>query len=342
MAIVGVSEAAEEIRRGGVGAMPTETVYGLAASISSRAGIEKIFTTKQRPFFDPLIVHVADIQQAKTLTTDWNAISQILAEKFWPGPLTMVLPKADLVSDLITSGLPTVGIRMPKHNLAIDLIQSVGFPLAAPSANKFGRTSPTEAKHVETEFSGAVKVIDGGACQVGLESTILGIKSRTNGDDAAHPARFVLTILRQGAITQAQIEKTLKQAQIQFVFEAAASKIEAPGQMKHHYMPNVPLVLVKETNLSDPELLSRINAEIKQLPAEVEGVKLVRPSHIASFKEVKLSEDAALAARCFYAELRSLSEAGAECLVFKLKPIHAAEEFAALMDRITKAASIKI
>lgn len=336
MALVKVSELAEKIKSGDVGAMPTETVYGLAAAISSPEGIAKIFSTKERPFFDPLIVHVCSIEQAKTLTTNWSNVAQALAEAFWPGPLTLVLPKSDLVSDVITSGLPSVGIRMPDHEMALRLIEDVGQPLAAPSANKFGRTSPTEALHVITEFQGKVSVVDGGPCSVGLESTVLLIRPSSSPSEMP-----TLSILREGAIRKTQILHELRYMNLNVHFQDSASKHESPGHMKHHYMPSVPLIIVK-SDFSKDELLKQINSHLQLLPNEVEGVKMIRPEKVENYVELILSDEADQAARVLYSELRRLAESGASCLIFKLKHVHKTEAFAAIMDRLTKAASLEI
>jgi L-threonylcarbamoyladenylate synthase len=169
-----ISVAVEKLINGEVVGIPTETVYGLGAVISKSDAIKKIFTTKERPFFDPLIVHVSGVEQAKELSLDWSAAADILAQEFWPGPLTLVLPKKN-VSDLITSGLQTVGVRCPDHKIALEIIEKVGEPIAAPSANRFGKTSPTCKKHVLEEFNDAVFVVDGGDCSVGIESTIISV-----------------------------------------------------------------------------------------------------------------------------------------------------------------------
>ena len=150
-----ISRARNALRGGDVVGMPTETVYGLAAPISNEAGIRRIFEVKDRPFFDPLIVHIASFAQLDLVVQDFPPLAQLLTQAFWPGPLTIVLPRSEAVNPLICSGLPTVGVRMPRHLLALRLIRSVGEPLAAPSANKFGRTSPTSAAHVRAEFPGA-------------------------------------------------------------------------------------------------------------------------------------------------------------------------------------------
>jgi L-threonylcarbamoyladenylate synthase len=212
---------------GGVVGMPTETVYGLAGSINSQASIRKIFTVKERPFFDPLIVHVSSIEMAKPLTTNWSSAADLLARAFWPGPLTMVLPKSNIVSDLITSGLQSVGIRCPKHDKALELISKFGSGLAAPSANKFTKTSPTSKDHVELEFGDEVYTIDGGECEVGIESTVIGIFDNE------------IKIYRPGMLSKEDIQKVLPD---NFKIDYCESPV-APGQLKHHYMPKKPVTL---------------------------------------------------------------------------------------------------
>jgi L-threonylcarbamoyladenylate synthase len=318
--------------------MPTETVYGLAARIDQPQGIEAIFKIKERPFFDPLIVHVASLEQAQSLTTDWSKAAEILAGAFWPGPLTLVLPKSTVVSELITSGLQTVGIRMPRHPKALALIRGEAMPLAAPSANKFGKTSPTEASHVRSEFGDLVEVIDGGACEVGLESTVLLLK--TVGEMTE------LSILRPGAINADQISSALVGEGLSFRWNQAVSKKESPGHMKHHYMPAVPLVYVlAKSNLGfaglDKNLLTQITNQIQTLPEFVDEVRLIRPlGEIKNVQELILSSNPALAARELYSQLRVLGAKKSDIIVFYEKDFHQETEWEALLDRLTKAASI--
>lgn len=314
--------------------MPTETVYGLAARIDSPLGIAAIFKIKERPFFDPLIVHVADLAQARSLTTQWSPVAQALATAFWPGPLTLVLPKADHVDPMITSGLGTVGIRIPRHSMALALIKKEG-PLAAPSANKFGKTSPTEASHVVEEFQGQVPVLDGGPCQIGLESTILSIEEVAG----VHQLR----ILRLGHISQDQITRALSyggRTDFKWSILRDGNKTIAPGQMKHHYMPNVPLVILQDTNLSIKDLKNSILEKLSQLPAEVEGIKLKRPQSLDKVVEIVLPADAELAARLLYSELRKSAEQLPDLMYFKVQEYHHLDNWAAIFDRLTRAASL--
>lgn len=324
------------LRQGEVVGMPTETVYGLAASIQSSIGIEKIFKTKERPFFDPLIVHVSSIDQAMTLTTEWSDIAQTLAAAFWPGPLTMILPKSSLVSDMITSGMDSVGIRMPQHPVALELIKQMGVPLAAPSANKFGRTSPTNSKHVEDEFKNEnIFVLEGGECQVGIESTVVLIK-RLNG-------KGVLSILRPGALTESDLSKVLHKKALKFEFIHKVDKKESPGAMKHHYMPQIPLILIVNREYNESEILLESNLRIKELPEVIEEVRILKPQDaLLSPAHLVLSTDPTVASRQFYGDLRRLAEQGADCILCRIKDPPADERWLGLYDRLKKAASLTL
>ncbi len=326
--------AVQRLQNGDVVAIPTETVYGLAARIDSPNGIRRIFSTKQRPFFDPLIVHVSSKEMACTLTADWSPLANFLAEHFWPGPLTLVLPKSAQVDSMITSGLPSVGIRMPKHTMALSLIEKVGVPLAAPSANRFGRTSPTTAEHVASEFPESdLLILDGGPCEVGLESTVLHIQRE--GD------HYKLSILRAGGVSQAELERTLQSQKFSFSFHNSLSKKESPGHMKHHYMPEVPLVLVKNLALSEDQILEETRKQISKLPDEIENVQIRKPQKIESAGELRLPAEAPLAFRLLYAELRRLGESQQhDILYFRLMDFHQQPQWEALMDRLSKAASL--
>jgi len=231
--------AAQIIRNGGLVAFPTETVYGLGANALNPIAVAKIFELKERPFFDPLIVHIASIDDLHTLTenADRNVIR--LAEKFWPGPLTIVLPKSKLVPDILTSGLDTVGIRMPDNEIALKLIRAANCPIAAPSANKFGNLSPVSAEHVKKQLPNVDYVLDGGNTSVGIESTIVSIEGN------------VCTLLRPGVITIADIENALPNT---FVFNAEKpDKLIAPGLLKSHYSPVKPLYIIYKEMIQIPE-----------------------------------------------------------------------------------------
>jgi L-threonylcarbamoyladenylate synthase len=328
-----IEQALVILDSGGVVGMPTETVYGLAARIDNNKGLQKIFATKKRPFFDPLIVHVSSVAQAQSLTTLWPKAAQILTETFWPGPLTLVLPKSSAVSDLITSGLPTVGVRMPNHPQALVLIERAACPLAAPSANLFGKTSPTQASHVRGEFGDEVFVIDGGPSMGGIESTILAISEGTN-------SVTLLTLLRPGLISADKISTALQKHSIEYLWQSTPEKALAPGLMKHHYMPSVPLIILTKSYANESALKDLILEKVKQAPSEVEGVQIKKISKIDNWSYLKLSESSEMAARELYSHLRSSAEQGTDCILFKLEEFHKGAEWEPIMNRLTKAATI--
>ncbi len=223
------ADAAELLSAGHLVAIPTETVYGLAANGLDDKAVARIFEAKNRPFFDPLILHVGSMDQAKTLCQTWPEEAEKLSRAFWPGPLTLVLPKSDRVPNIVSSDLPTVGIRMPQHALTLELLNQLEFPLAAPSANPFGYVSPTTADHVLDQLGKNIEaVLDGGPCQVGIESTI--VKWDETG----------LHLLRLGAITQEQIEAIVGPI-TQSV--SVSQHVQAPGQLEQHYSPHCSITL---------------------------------------------------------------------------------------------------
>lgn len=212
--------AANIIKQGGLVAFPTETVYGLGANALNPIAVAKIFEAKERPSFDPLIVHIANMQQLESLVLNYDERVYKLAEKYWPGPLTIVLPKSNIVADIVTSGLTTVGIRMPNNKIALELISKSECPIAAPSANKFGRISPTTAEHVRKQLDKVDYILDGGKTTVGIESTIIKL------------TELGFQILRNGIITQDELEKI-----IPFDKYSEVEKLSAPGMLKSHYSP---------------------------------------------------------------------------------------------------------
>ena len=233
-----IREAAQVIRRGGLVAFPTETVYGLGANALHPLAVAKIFELKERPSFDPLIVHIATLDQLTELCGSVHENVYRLVEHFWPGPLTVVLPKREVVPDLVTSGLPTVGIRMPDNEIALQLIRESGCPIAAPSANKFGQLSPVEASHVRKQLPGVDYILEGGKTTVGLESTIVSVEGR------------VCRLLRPGFITPDDIEKALPGV---FVFDQSKPEtLVAPGLLKSHYSPKKPLYFIGSSEAAFP------------------------------------------------------------------------------------------
>lgn len=332
--IISIEDAVQKLNQGIPIGMPTETVYGLAARIDKPDGIQKIFTFKKRPFFDPLIVHVFSIDQAKTLVEGWGRVHQSLASSFWPGPLTMVLQKKSLVSDLITSGLNTVGVRMPNHPMALKLIESVGCPLAAPSANRFGRTSPTTAADVLVELGDqGVSCIDGGPSQVGIESTII--------EASEDQSQAVITVLRPGGISNDQIRTSLKGCGISKVdfTKPNLNSVKASGQLKHHYMPQIPLVLVSPDH-SEADVIKFYLEHHEEIPSEFEGVKLNRPTKVSNLSELILPAAPELAARELYSNLRRCSSNNADIIFCRVNDQFQTDSWVAIRDRLFKAASL--
>jgi L-threonylcarbamoyladenylate synthase len=223
--MITIQEAAERIRAGELVAFPTETVYGLGANALDTSAVAKIYELKGRPATSPLIVHVASIEMARTLVREWPPEAEKLAQRYWPGPLTLVVAKVPAIPDIVTAGLPTVGVRVPNHPLALALIREAGVPLAAPSANRFTGLSATTAEHVRETFGEAVPVLDGGPCQVGIESTVVSVGIGK------------ITLLRPGMISIEDVERASALAS-----DAAHP---APGMHPRHYSPRTPLVLSK-------------------------------------------------------------------------------------------------
>ncbi|PLX25481.1 MAG: threonylcarbamoyl-AMP synthase [Salinivirgaceae bacterium] len=235
--------AAKYIQEGKLVAFPTETVYGLGANALDPMAVAKIFEAKERPSFDPLIVHIGSLDQLKSLVREIDNRILKIANKFWPGPLTMVLPKSDIVPDLVTSGLNTVGIRMPGNEIALELIRTSDRPIAAPSANKFGRISPTTAAHVKKQLPDIDYILDGGKTTVGIESTIIRLTDKG------------FQILRNGIITREDLETILP-----FDGNTEIEKGSAPGMLKSHYSPRKKLLIANEnisiTDFSKSGLIS--------------------------------------------------------------------------------------
>lgn len=230
-----IAHAAALIREGKLVAFPTETVYGLGANALDAAAVARIFDAKGRPRTSPLIVHVDSVAMARTLTVEWPPAADLLAERYWPGPLTLVLPKRPEIPDIVTAGLPTVGIRVPAHPLALELIRAAGVPIAAPSANRFTELSPTAAGHVPDAL--ADYVVDGGAAPVGIESTVLSL--------AGPP-----TLLRPGVIPLPELEALI--GPVRIAGDPGAEAHASPGMHARHYRPRSPLFLLQPGEAPPP------------------------------------------------------------------------------------------
>ncbi len=232
-----IARAAEIIRSGGLVSFPTETVYGLGADALNPVSVARIFQVKERPFFDPLIVHLADLSELGTAAREIAPAAKILAEKFWPGPLTLVLPRRERIPDIVTSGLDTVACRVPSHPVARKLISLSETLIAAPSANPFGYLSPTRAEHVESQLGGKIEmVLDGGPSPVGVESTIVKIEN----DE--------ISLLRPGGIPVEEIEKVAGKIR---KMKDTITNPESPGQLDYHYSPSKRVKIMKDIDFSD-------------------------------------------------------------------------------------------
>lgn len=229
--------AAEAIKAGKLVSFPTETVYGLGADAFNAGAVARIFQEKERPSFDPLIVHISHIDQLSRLTRSITPVVLRLAEAFWPGPLTLVLPKQPEVHDIVTSGLDTVAIRMPNHPVALQLITLSGTAIAAPSANKFGQLSPTHHKHVTKQLKGVEYVIEGGSTTVGIESSVVSVDE------------MKIQILRPGAVTAADIKKVIPEVEVVDFTKPVDNHLPSPGLLNSHYSPKKPLYISNSLDL---------------------------------------------------------------------------------------------
>ncbi|HWP78915.1 MAG TPA: L-threonylcarbamoyladenylate synthase [Candidatus Nitrosotenuis sp.] len=244
-----IKEAAKVIRRGKLVAFPTETVYGLGANALNAGAVKRIFEAKGRPADNPLIIHIYDKDDLVFLAKEIPEIAERLTRRFWPGPLTIVLKKSEIVPKIVTGGLDTVAIRMPKNNIAQLLIREAGVPIAAPSANVAGRPSPTTAKHVLEDLAGKVDlIIDGGKTKIGIESTVVDLSGKTP------------MLLRPGGVTLEQLQKEIGKVNVHPIVEGRKTKSvhRSPGMKYRHYSPNAKIILIEGP-------ASKVNAEISKL-----------------------------------------------------------------------------
>lgn len=304
-----VAHAAQLLKQGGVVAIPTETVYGLAADAFNEEAVLTIFSVKQRPAFDPLIVHVRDRQQLDQVA-HVPPEAEALLERFWPGPLTLVLPKRPGVPDLVTSGLDTVAVRMPAHPMTRALLNALDAPLAAPSANPFGYVSPTTAQHVLDQLGGRIPyILDGGPCSVGVESTILGWQGNW-------------VLYRPGGVPVEAIEEVVGP-----VHQAPTNaRPQAPGMLESHYAPRKPV------HVGD------VPALLRRFAGRAVGVISFRSEHPAHRCEVLSPEgDLAAAARHLFAVLRELDTSDCQVIVAERFPEEGLGR--AINDRLRRAAA---
>ena len=337
-----IEEAAAALREGKLVAFPTETVYGLGAHALDERAVQKIFDAKERPATDPLIVHIAHVGQVSQCAAAFPANARKLALNFWAGPLTLILPKKPVIPDLVTAGLPNVALRAPSHRVARALVETAGIPIAAPSANRFSRPSPTTAQHVTADLDGRVDLIlDAGATDIGVESTIV--------DFSVDPP----VVRRPGGLTFEQIHSLVPEVVLEVGKGSESDAQVAPGQLTRHYAPRAELTLYE----GDPALvIQRIGADVRTAVAQGAKVGILAPeddlkalapmiASIASAGRVEVQPygsrgDLERAAREFFAALRELDASGV-ALIFASSP--GSEGLAlALRDRLSRAADGRI
>ena len=310
---VSLTDAIALLKRGEVVAIPTETVYGLAADASNDLALKKIYAVKQRPANNPLIVHIADIHQVMDYADEFPPLANKLAQAFWPGPLTLVLKSKPMVSTIVRANAPTVALRVPSHPLTLQLLTQSGLALAAPSANRYTQLSPTTAAHVESSLGEDIPVVDGGACQVGIESTIVSVE----GDN--------WQLLRHGMIAAAQIEAIAGKPAVQQPIETP----KAPGQHLLHYSPNTATLLFQDR----AALLAYAKLH-HNCAALLIGDALETPIFSDGF-DITLSNQPEQVAEHLYEALHQLDQLQASVILIQLPPATAA--WAAISDRLTRA-----
>ncbi len=321
-----VERAAALLAAGDIVALPTETVYGLAANALDPAAVAKIYETKGRPAHNPIIVHVADLAMARSCVREWPALAARLAAAFWPGPLTMILPRSNRIQDIVTAGGDTVGIRWPSHPFMQAVMRRSGLPLAAPSANPSNQISPTNADHVARHLGEKLRlIVDGGQCQVGVESTVV--------DLTCSPPR----ILRPGMVTA----DDLKPFGIIDGTRATASATEAvslksPGQLVKHYSPKARMILTQWK--TEPDLDGLIaDTGVPASKVHVIVVHAVPMNFSDPTRVVVVPDDPEAYARALYAALHRCDDLGAEVILVEMPPD--APGWQAVRDRLTRAAT---
>jgi len=320
-----VSRAAALLRSGELVAIPTETVYGLAANALDGRAVAAIYRAKGRPAHNPIIVHVADLEMARRCVKEWPSGASHLARAFWPGPLTMVLPRSNQIPDVVTAGGETVGVRWPGHAFTQALIRACGFPLAAPSANLSNRVSPTTAEHVRRQLGDQVAlIVDGGPATVGIESTVL--------DLTVSPYR----ILRPGMIHEESLTAVLGHGRVAGAPSLEAcpeAELRSPGRLPRHYAPQARLLILRWENEAAMELKLREH-QINPGRTWVLAHEVIPGGHNCLGVSV-IPRDPAAFARALYAELHRADEAGASCILVESPP--AGPHWGAIADRLARA-----
>jgi len=326
-----IAEAAAVLRKGGLVAFPTETVYGLGAAARNPAAVRRIFAAKGRPADHPVIVHLPSAEDLPRWASEIPEAARALAARFWPGPLTIILPRAGDVPDEVTGGQPTVGLRVPDHPVALALLRALGDGIAAPSANRFGRVSPTTAAHVREELGLAVDMIlDGGPCAVGVESTIVDLSGE-------RPA-----LLRPGGVTREALEAALGVP----VPDAARGLVRAPGTLASHYAPGTPLRLVATDALEEETTLAASRGDRVVVLARRPCPLTLAPMRYAGLPPggapprplwAQMPDDPEGAAQALYAALRALDALGGDAILVEAPPPGPA--WLAVRDRLGRAAT---
>jgi len=323
-----VARAAELLRAGEVAALPTETVYGLAANALDARAVARIYEIKGRPANNPIIVHVVGREMAQRCVANWPLAADLLAEAFWPGPLTLVLPRSAEIPDMVTAGGETVGVRWPSHPFIQAVIRQCGFPLAAPSANPSNRVSPTNAEHVGKYLGDKIRlIVDGGQSQVGIESTVV--------DLTARPFR----VLRPGMIHLASLRAALDKSGLEIADDAsetgAAGPLRSPGRLLKHYSPKAKLQILSWRD--EEELRTKIGGQKLPLAKTHVIAHTVIPGGGGFARVSVIPHDAEAFARAIYAELHESDEAGAGWIVVEALPD--TDEWRAIADRLKRAAA---
>ena len=318
-----VQHAAGLLRAGQVVALPTETVYGLAANALNADAIAKIYEIKGRPAHNPIIIHVADMEMAQRCVAHWPAAAAQLARSFWPGPLTMVLPRAKNIPDIVTAGGETVGVRWPSHPFIQAVIRECGFPLAAPSANPSNEISPTNASHVARKLTGKIPlVVDGGQSQVGIESTVV--------DLTENPPR----VLRPGMINEESLLAVLGNLKSQTP-DLKSAALRSPGLLAKHYSPKAKLLILDWKDDAD------LRSQICNPQSAIRNCHIIAhtriPSNVGFASLSVIPHDAEAFARALYSELHRCDDAGAELIIVEALPD--APEWRAIADRLLRAAA---
>jgi L-threonylcarbamoyladenylate synthase len=305
-----IKQAAALLRSGKLVAFPTETVYGLGANALDAEAVARIFKVKGRPNTSPVIVHVSDLDMVASVAASWPPAARMLAEKFWPGPLTLVLPKTTAVSDIVTAGLQTVGVRMPAHRVALALIRAAQVPIAAPSANRFTELSPTTAEHVREGLGNRVDyILDGGPCEVGIESTVLLLAGETP------------VLLRPGGVSRQQIQEVIGPAAT--VDHAPQGSHPAPGMHRRHYSPRTPVLLVEDGQV--PQKGTGAYLQIRCAPRLTVSEVIRMPSNAGEY------------AASLYRVLHELDAKGYDWIAVEIPGV--GTEWEAVLDRLRRASS---